>query len=1274
MKKLPIILAGVLQLALGFSRAQAQDLPKTGAQLNFYGLSMQQGTYHDLGSGASILFQPTQDTLINHKFIVKQDSLVPIAVGEAGMFGTTFNPAPQKHPSCIELPAEMMFGTTKVNHVGITTDGFLFFGDTVIPAFNGGKNSAIFYLVTSGAKTKNFVYFTVADATADGQYDKETPLYANSNSKIGYETNGDTLWIGYENIIIKESASQQVVSWNYRINVKTGDISLQTKGFYNSSDNTYPNRKFAYGLVGLSQKETNWLRGFKTPANTNDESSLYCTVGKDSLTEGASYTFTMPEACQAIDANVTFKLSSTANQISLNGTTWARTTRALFVLSSNKTLEDSEKPQDGVDYTTSYTGACTVGTGKVPGLWAEIVNGSVAGLTTPFRNLTADSKYYIHAYTYNNNCSDGPLYGLAKIDSIYTSMATPDGTDISLVEATKSSLKFTLPETGNNDLNYMVAISENSLGSAQNLLENGRSYAIGDAVGTAEIKLVNVGSGEHIIENLKSATIYRISIWYSRGTGSSISYSSGFFEMTAQTLFVAPVTLSFSNDELYSKPVGWAFFSPESAWVVSTYGQEEGGFGAKAPAAGTKILYNQLFDNRDDDEPTYPTTLYDFAISPQINKGDINDISATFNVGFYTTNMWSGAMSAYKLKEGDSVIISWADNQDASQWNRLYVVNSNTSLDKEGFASVSVPAFTPTDNFCFKIELYHSASTWDDVIGFAIESIETEEDLPCKFPVNIAAAQEDITYSSAIVKWEDGNPDGAWAESFNVKYRAENESDWQQKTTTETEISLSGLRPATSYVVCVQAVCGDNGNSLEKTAGFSTSFVLEIPYSYNVLESFDMPKGSEQWRGIPGDDLVEIAETDFPNGWNINSDATYNIAMLNNLDINTNTWLILPSLLPANTGNVNFQLKMSAFGLDETYSPIDASRHSDSLFVFVSSTGNFKTDRQLVGAVPLDSLYYELQDDGMLYYTFDMQFAVEAEKLYNVALYVPGKGAVSIDEYEGSLLNQLVIRSIDMTYANIEYPAVSNIQTDNLSSEGFRVSWEGEADSYKVLLKEHLAETDYNEVETEEKSYTFTGLKPGTRYAFKVYGIYGGFDGKISEEQYITTLQESADPDTVKTPTFTPGSGAVNKGTVVRIECDTKEVQIYYTTDGSIPTTQSQRYTFGITVDTAMTIKALAVKDGMIDSKVAEASYTVNVSNEDNEVAGLRIYPNPNDGRFNVSVPANGTLEVFAANGHMVYRSDISAGTTTLQLDNAGIYFLRVRVNEQVSIRKVVVR
>ena len=90
-----------------------------------------------------------------------------------------------------------------------------------------------------------------------------------------------------------------------------------------------------------------------------------------------------------------------------------------------------------------------------------------------------------------------------------------------------------------------------------------------------------------------------------------------------------------------------------------------------------------------------------------------------------------------------------------------------------------------------------------------------------------------------------------------------------------------------------------------------------------------------------------------------------------------------------------------------------------------------------------------------------------------------------------------------------------------------------------------------------------------------------------------TTSDVSNGGSTVATPTFSPAGGSYSSAQTVTISCQTSGAAIYYTTDGSTPTTGSTHYTSPVTVSATETLKAIGVEAGMTQSTVGSAAYTI---------------------------------------------------------------------------------
>lgn len=90
----------------------------------------------------------------------------------------------------------------------------------------------------------------------------------------------------------------------------------------------------------------------------------------------------------------------------------------------------------------------------------------------------------------------------------------------------------------------------------------------------------------------------------------------------------------------------------------------------------------------------------------------------------------------------------------------------------------------------------------------------------------------------------------------------------------------------------------------------------------------------------------------------------------------------------------------------------------------------------------------------------------------------------------------------------------------------------------------------------------------------------------------LTVTTGTSDKETLQAPVFDPASGASFSEQLAVSISGPEGADIYYTLDGSNPTSASDKYEAPIVLTSTTTIKAFAVKEGMNDSGIATATYT----------------------------------------------------------------------------------
>ena len=107
----------------------------------------------------------------------------------------------------------------------------------------------------------------------------------------------------------------------------------------------------------------------------------------------------------------------------------------------------------------------------------------------------------------------------------------------------------------------------------------------------------------------------------------------------------------------------------------------------------------------------------------------------------------------------------------------------------------------------------------------------------------------------------------------------------------------------------------------------------------------------------------------------------------------------------------------------------------------------------------------------------------------------------------------------------------------------------------------------------------------------------------------LTKVFPKTAQDTVKTPVIRPNGGRFYGNETITITCPTDGADIYYTLDGTTPTTGSKQYTGAFKIKESTTVKAIAVKANYIDSAVATAEFTKRTGGNGGGGSGTVVTP-----------------------------------------------------------------
>jgi hypothetical protein len=155
---------------------------------------------------------------------------------------------------------------------------------------------------------------------------------------------------------------------------------------------------------------------------------------------------------------------------------------------------------------------------------------------------------------------------------------------------------------------------------------------------------------------------------------------------------------------------------------------------------------------------------------------------------------------------------------------------------------------------------------------------------------------------------------------------------------------------------------------------------------------------------------------------------------------------------------------------------------------------------------------------------------------------------------------------------------VWNLQTDAYSSLGPAILYAHDANNVATLLysssQSAFRDTAAAAVKFATPTIASGRVYVGGEYEVSVYGLLNG------------ATQAAA-------PVLSPAGQMYHPSLQITITDSTPNAQIFYTTDGTAPSTASTLYTGPFTISSTQTIKAVAVGNGLVASTVSSETYTL---------------------------------------------------------------------------------
>lgn len=301
------------------------------------------------------------------------------------------------------------------------------------------------------------------------------------------------------------------------------------------------------------------------------------------------------------------------------------------------------------------------------------------------------------------------------------------------------------------------------------------------------------------------------------------------------------------------------------------------------------------------------------------------------------------------------------------------------------------------------------------------------------------------------------------------------------------------------------------------------------------------------------------------------------------------------------------------------------------------------------GSEPPGDVYYEPQmvslfcetDDAEIRYTTDGTEPDEESYLYDEPILIEYSTILKAKAFKDdwfpseTMLQEYIILYPPLNlYAEItigfvglfwDEPALPRVRQELLSYNIYRSE---DGNDFELI----------GSISADFHSYLDEDPEPG-EYQYYVTAYYD--EGESSPSNIITVIV----PQAVATPYFLPESGYYDEAIEIEIFTETDNAEIFFTLDGSEPDSTSFLYTVPVTIDSTLTVKARAYKEGWFPSNIAVAEYEIDPVSCSPDIIDYSTklyanYPNPFNPKTTISFTLKDRqavrLDIFNVKGQLV--------------------------------------